>query len=71
MKLVAEAGAHGDALAASGTATIQNSGAALGLHARAKAVLLDSAMTVGLKCALGHRNALLFLWEKSSRNGKY
>jgi hypothetical protein len=59
-KLVAEAGADGDALAALGTAAAEDGGSALGLHASSEAMGLHAAMAIGLKCALGHRNALLF-----------
>jgi len=58
---VAVACAHGDTLAAGGAAAAQHRGSALGLHAGAEAVGLRAAMAIGLKCALGHRNALLFL----------
>jgi hypothetical protein len=61
--LVAEASADRNALAARRTATVQHCGAALGLHTRAKSVRLYTAMAVRLKCALGHRNALLFSLE--------
>jgi hypothetical protein len=70
-KLVAEAGANGNALAASGTTAAENGGAALGLHARTEAVLLYAAVAVRLKCALRHGNALLSANEKSRRDGKY
>jgi hypothetical protein len=58
--LVAEAGAHCNALAANGTATAQYSSAGLGLHARAEPVCFHTVAAVGLKCALGHGIALLF-----------
>jgi hypothetical protein len=58
--LVAEAGAYCNALAADGTAAAQHGSAGLGLHARPKSVRLHTVAAVGLKCALGHRNALLF-----------
>jgi hypothetical protein len=59
-ELVAETGAHGHALAADGAAAAQNGCAALGLHARAKTVRLHAFAAIRLKCALGHKNALLF-----------
>jgi hypothetical protein len=59
--LVAEAGAHCNALAADGAAAAQHGSAGLGLHARPESVSLHTVAAVGLKCALGHRNALLFL----------
>jgi hypothetical protein len=58
--LVAEASTDGNALAANGTATAQYCCAGLGLHARPKSVRLHTVAAVGLKCALGHENALLF-----------
>ena len=57
--LVAEAGADGNAFAPDGTAAAQHGGTALGLHAGAKAVCLDALAAIGLKRALGHKNALL------------
>ena len=69
--LVAEAGADGDALAALGTAAAEDGGAALGLHAGAEAVGLHAAVTVGLKCALGHGIALLILMENLCLIGKF
>jgi hypothetical protein len=69
-ELVAEASADGHALAADGTATAENGSAALGLHARAKAVCLHTVAAIGLKCALGHGNALLLTSENLSLNGK-
>ena len=59
-RLVAEAGADSDALAANGTASAQHGSAAFGLHPRAKTVGLHAFTAIGLKCALGHGNALLF-----------
>jgi hypothetical protein len=58
--LVAEAGAHCNALAADGTAAAQHGSAGLGLHARPEPVRFHTVAAVGLKCALGHGNALLF-----------
>jgi hypothetical protein len=69
-ELVAEAGAYGNALAADGTAAAENGSATLGLHARAEAVCFHTVAAVGLKCALGHGNALLFASENLSLNGK-
>jgi len=59
--LVAISGADGDALAASGATAAEHGGAAFGLHAGAEAVSLHAAVTVRLKRALGHGNALLIL----------
>src|SRR5580698_6974420 len=59
--LVAETGADGNPLAAGRAATAEHGGSALGLHAGPKAVGLDALAAVGLKCALGHGNALLLL----------
>ena len=53
-KLLAKAGFHGDPLAPFGAAAGNHLLAALGLHARAKAVLLASPAPVGLECTLGH-----------------
>jgi len=61
--LVAEASADGHALAANGPATAQHGCAALGLHPRAETVGLHAFAAIGLKCALGHKNALLFPGE--------
>jgi len=61
--LVAEAGAHCNALAANGTAAAQYGCAGFGLHARPKSVRLHTGAAVGLKCALWHENALLFPGE--------
>ena len=57
--LVAETSADGNPLAAGRAATAEHGGSALGLHAGPKAVGLDALAAVGLKCALGHGNALL------------
>jgi hypothetical protein len=59
--LVAEAGADSHTLAADGATAAQHGCAALGLHPRAKAVSLNPLAAIGLKCALGHKNALLIL----------
>jgi len=61
--LVAESSAHGDALAASGTAAAQHGSAGLGLHARPEPVCLHTVAAIGLKCALRHEDALLFPLE--------
>ena len=58
-QLVAESSADRYTLAANGATTAQHRGASLGLHARAKSVRLHAMAAVGLKCALGHRIALL------------
>lgn len=67
---IAITGADRDALAANGAATAQHGRASLGLHARAKAVGLGAMAAVWLKCALGHGNALLLLFENLSQFGK-
>jgi hypothetical protein len=59
--LVAEAGGYSDTFAADGTTAAQYGCAALGLHPRAESVRLHAFTAIGLKCALGHKNALLFL----------
>src|ERR1035438_8787583 len=69
--LVAETGAHRDAPAAYGAAAAQHGSAGLGLHARAETVRLHAFAAIGLKCALGHENALLFLLENLCLDGKY
>ena len=71
MSLVAESGADCNTLTACRTAAAENGGTALGLHARAKAVGLHAAAPVGLKCALGHKNALLFPLKILCHVGKY
>jgi hypothetical protein len=58
-KLVAVSSTDGHTLAACGTTTRKNGGAALGLHASPEAVRLYAAATVRLKCALRHKTALL------------
>jgi hypothetical protein len=68
--LVAEARAYGHALAADGAATAENGLTALGLHARAKAVYFHTVAAIGLKCALGHGNALLLASGNLSLDGK-
>jgi hypothetical protein len=52
--LLAEAGLHGDPLPSFGAAAGNYLLAALGLHARAKAMLLASPAPVRLECTLGH-----------------
>jgi hypothetical protein len=70
-RLVAEAGAYGDTLAADGATTAQHGCAGLGLHARTKTVRLDAFAAIGLKCALGHENALLFPLTNLRLDGKF
>ena len=53
-KLLAEAGLHGDPLPSFCAAAGKHLLAALGLHARAKTMLLNSLAPVGLECTLGH-----------------
>jgi hypothetical protein len=69
--LVAEACAHRYTLAANGATAAQYSCAALGLHPRAEAMRLHALAAIGLKCALGHKNALLFPNENLRLNGKF
>jgi len=69
--LVAEASADGHALAADGAAAAENGCAGLGLHTRAEAVGFHALAAIGLKCALGHENALLFPKENLRLNGKF
>jgi hypothetical protein len=57
---VAEAGANRHTLPSDGAAAAQHGGASLGLHARAEPVRLHAVAAIGLKCALGHENTLLF-----------
>ena len=57
-RLVAEACGDGDFVAALGAATVEHSGAGLGLHAAQKSVNLAAATAVGLKGALGHNRFL-------------
>jgi hypothetical protein len=68
--LVAVTGADGNPLAALRTAAAEYGGASLGLHASAEAVGLHAAVTVRLKCALGHLIALLILLENLCLDGK-
>lgn len=51
---VAESRADRYALATGGAAAAQHGGAAVGLHARSKAMGLSAFAPVGLKCALWH-----------------
>ena len=60
-RLVAVAGAYSNALAALGAAARKHRCPCLGLHPRQKAVGLRSVAPIGLKCALGHNTALLYL----------
>ena len=53
-KLLAEAGFYGDPLPSFSAAAGKHLLTALGLHARAKAVLLDSLAPVRLEGTLGH-----------------
>jgi hypothetical protein len=69
--LVAEAGTHSHTFATDGATTAQNGCAALGLHARAESMRLYAFAAIGLKCALGHRNALLFPLENLGLDGKF
>jgi hypothetical protein len=69
--LVAEAGAYGHTLTANGATAAQNGRAALSLHTRAKTVRLHSFAAIGLKCALGHENALLFPEQNLCLDGKF
>ena len=69
--LVAEAGTHSHTLAADGAAAAHYGCAALGLHARAESVRLHAFAAIRLKCALGHKNALLFLKENLRLDGKF
>jgi len=69
-KLVAESCADSDALAPLCAAAAKHSGSALGLHAGSETVGLDTLAAVGLKCALGHRNALLSFCGNLCLNGK-
>jgi len=68
--LVAEAGADGNALATDGAAAAEYGCAGLGLHAGTEAVCLDALAPIGLKCALGHGDALLFPCGNLRLNGK-
>ena len=67
---VAEAGADGHTLTADGAAAAEDGSAAVGLHAGAETVGFHALAAIGLKCALGHRNALLSPLEYLRLNGK-
>jgi hypothetical protein len=69
--LVAETSADGNALAPYGAAAAEHGCAGLGLHACAETMCLHALTAVGLKCALGHKNALLFSRENLRLDGKY
>ena len=69
--LVAEAGADGYALAANGATAAQHGSTGLGLHTRTETVGFHPFAAVGLKCALGHENRLLFPDENLRLDGKY
>jgi hypothetical protein len=70
-RLVAEASADGDALAANCTAAAEHGCACLGLHTRAEAVSFHALAAIRLKCALRHENALLFPKENLCHDGKF
>jgi hypothetical protein len=61
--LFAESWFYGDPLAPLGATAGKNFLAALGLHARAKSVLLGSLAPVGLECTLGHEKWTLLIWS--------
>jgi hypothetical protein len=69
--LVAEAGADCYALAADGAAAAQHGSTGLGLHARTETMGFHAFAAIGLKCALGHENRLLFPDENLRLDGKY
>ena len=58
-------GTDGNALAPGGAAAAEHGCAGFGLHARPEAVRFRTVAAVGLKCALGHCDPLLFCKEKS------
>lgn len=62
--LVAESGADRNTLAACSAAAAEHGGSALCLHAGPEAVSLNAVAAVGLKCALGHKRALLNLYAE-------
>ena len=68
-QLLAEAGLHGNPLASLGAAAGNHLLAALGHHAREKAMLFDSLAPVGLECTLGHERYLLLTLVNASVNG--
>jgi hypothetical protein len=67
---VAEAGADRDTLAAGGAAAAQYRSSGFGFHARAEPVRFHAVAAIGLKCALGHENALLFPIKNPCLDGK-
>jgi hypothetical protein len=67
---VPETGADGDALAADGATAAEDGSAALGLHAGAETMGFHALAAIGLKCALGHNNALLSSSGNLRLNGK-
>jgi hypothetical protein len=69
--LVAEASADSHTLAADGAAAVEHGGAGLGLHASAETMGFHTLAAIGLKCALGHKNALLFPSENLRLYGKF
>jgi hypothetical protein len=60
---VAMTRADRDALASGGAAAAEHGGAGFGTHARPEAVHFRTVAAVGLKCALGHGDPLLFSKE--------
>jgi hypothetical protein len=68
--LVAESSAHGHANAAYAAAAAEHGCAGLGLHAGAEPVGFHALAAVGLKCALGHGNALLYPLKDLRLDGK-
>jgi hypothetical protein len=69
-KLVAEAGADGYTLAANGAAAAEDGCAGLCFHTRTETMGLYTFTAIGLKCALGHGDALLFPKENLCLTGK-
>jgi hypothetical protein len=70
-ELVAETGTDGYPLTANGATAAQYRSACLGLHTRAKTMGLHTLAAIGLKCALGHENALLFPSKNLRLDGKF
>ena len=68
--LFAEAGFHGNPLAAFGAAARQNLGSAFGLHPRAESVLLRALAPVGLESTFGHEKRLLLIRSIAERQTK-
>jgi len=60
-RLFAESWFYRDPLAPLGATAGKNFLAALGLHARAKSVLLGSLAPVGLECTFGHEKSVLLI----------